>query len=130
MLALVALAACSATSTLESISRHGVAADGQADGPPRIALARFVTAIDAQRWADAYALLSARWRARLTPARLASDYANSGSMGRVAADRVRALLTGGAPLTVREGTALLEIGEGRSAVLVREGDTWRVDALE
>ncbi len=100
------------------------------DSTPRAVLARFVGAVGAEEWGDAYALLSARWRGRLTPARLASDYASSGSVGRAAADRVRALLSGGAPLVIREGTAVLEVGEARAAVLLLEGGCWRLDALE
>ncbi len=75
-------------------------------------------------------LLTARWRGRLTPARLASDFAASGQAGGAAAERVRALLSSGAPVAVGDGTATLTVGEGRSAILRLEEGGWKVDALE
>ena len=100
------------------------------DAAPSAVLARFVAAVEAARWPEAYALLTARWRGRLTPARLASDFAESGPMGRAAAGRVRGLLSAGVPLAVRDGTATLRVGGGRSAVLLLEDGGWKVDALE
>ncbi len=100
------------------------------DAAPRAVLARFVAAVEAARWPEAYALLTSRWRGRLTPARLASDFAESGPMGRAAAGRVQGLLSAGVPLAVRDGTATLKVGGDRSVVLLLEDGSWKVDALE
>ncbi len=97
---------------------------------PGETLDRFTAALSAQRWPEAYALLSGRWRARYTPARLAADWSLAGPVGRDAADRARALLAAGQPWAVRGQTATLVVGEGRAAVLVEEDGGWRVDALE
>ncbi len=97
----------------------------------RAALADFAGAAEAGRWEEAFALLSARWRARTTPARLAEDWRTSGPVGPEAAARVRVLLAAGAPLALRTGEATLAVGEGKAARLVLEaGAGWRVDSLE
>lgn len=98
------------------------------DGPPRAALLRFLAALDARRYSDAYGLLSARWRARYTPERLEQDFGLSGAIGRDSAERARALSA--APFKLERGRAVLPIGEGRAALLVLEEGGWRVDALE
>jgi hypothetical protein len=100
------------------------------DGDPRVVLERFSTAIERERWDEAYSLLAARWRTRETPSRLASDLAAAGPVGRDALRRVRALLASGAPVSVRGEVATLAVGPDRAARLVREGEAWRVDALE
>ncbi len=129
-LALALLACAAPTPRPVPESRYPARAEGEANGTPRATLAAFVAAVEAQRWTEAFALLSARWRGRLTPAGLATDYAASGPVGRSSATRVQAMLSSGARLAVRKGTAVLEVGEGRAAVLLQEGDGWRVDALE
>jgi hypothetical protein len=108
------------------------AADGAAAAvqDPAAVLARMVSALEEGRWDDAYALLSARWRSRATPARLQADWRASGPVGPEAAARVAALLRGGASLQVGTREAVLRVGEGRRARLVREDGAWRVDALE
>jgi hypothetical protein len=98
------------------------------DGPPRAALQRFLAALDGRRYADAYGLLSARWRARYTPQRLEQDFGLSGAIGRESAERARVLSPG--PFKLERGRAVLVIGEARAAVLVLEEGGWRVDALE
>jgi hypothetical protein len=100
------------------------------DEGPRHALSRFVDAIEAGSWTEAYGLLSARWRGQLTPARLAADYTGSEAVGRGATARVRALLAGGASLEVNRDLAILPVGEGRAAMVLFEGGAWKVDALE
>ncbi len=100
------------------------------EADPRAVLDRFSAAVEAARWDDAYPLLSGRWRARETPARLAADLAASGPVGRDAVRRVRALLAAGAPVAVDGEVATLAVAADRAARLVREGGTWRVDALE
>jgi hypothetical protein len=120
--ALLALLGCATPS-----ARPPPAVDG---ADPRAVLDRFAEALDGERWDAAYALLSPRWRARATPARLASDLAASGAVGRDAVARVRALLAAGAPLVEQGAVATLAVGEGKAARLVREGAVWRVDALE
>jgi len=93
-------------------------------------LDRFAGAVGEGRWDEAWTLLSARWRSRSTPARLAQDFRASGPVGPEAAARVRALRAGGAAPTVAGGEASLVVGEGRRARLVAEEGGWRLDALE
>jgi hypothetical protein len=93
-------------------------------------LSDFVAALDASRWAEAYALLSARWRARYTPERLAADWGAAGGVSRDAAARVSALLASGAAVPVQGREARLVVGDGKAALLVLEEGRWRVDALE
>jgi hypothetical protein len=101
-----------------------------ASGDPASVLGRFTAALQEGRWEEAYALLTARWRARSTPTRLAGDLAASGAAGREAMERVRALLASGARLAVSGPAASLRVAEGRSARLSLEDGAWRVDALE
>jgi hypothetical protein len=81
-------------------------------------------------WPQAYALLSARWRARLNPEQLAADWRSAGPVGSRALSRVEALLALGARLRAQGRLASLPVGEGRVASLVLEDGGWRVDALE
>jgi hypothetical protein len=104
--------------------------EGLDDGAARAALARFARALEASRFDEAMALLSARWRAAYTPGRLALDFGGAGPSAREAAERVLAALDARAPLDVADGRARLPVGPGRAAVLVAEGGAWRVDALE
>jgi hypothetical protein len=97
---------------------------------PRAVLERFSSAVEARRWDEAYPLLSARWRVRETPSRLASDLAAAGPAGLDAVRRVRALLVAGTAVAVDGEVATLPIGTDRAARLVREDRAWRVDALE
>ena len=97
---------------------------------PRQRLARFLSAVEAARWEEAQALLSARWRGRLTPAGLAADHAAAGPVAARTVERARALLGAGAALDLRDRTALLPVGPGKAAVLLEEGNDWFVDALE
>ncbi len=103
---------------------------GRAAAAAREALSRFARDLQDRRWSDAYALLSARWRAEYTPSRLAADYEGVGPLGREQAERVLALLAADAPLASEGGRLSLPVGTGRAAVLVLEGGGWRVDALE
>jgi len=98
--------------------------------PPEAVLEQFAGAVQAGRWQEAWPLLSARWRAGTTPARLAGDWAASGPVGPEAAARVRALLASGARLAAGAREASLAVGQGRQARLVREEGAWRVEALE
>ena len=94
------------------------------------ALWRFATAVEAGRWAQAWPLLSARWRAGSTPERLARDWKDSGPVGPEAAQRVLALLRTGAVPEVAGREATLAVAAGRRARLVAEAGGWRVEALE
>ncbi len=105
------------------------APEGAGRGPASV-LSRFTEAVADGRWDEAYSLLSARWRARSTPTRLAGDLADSGAVGRDAVERVRALLRSGAAPSQRGEVATLRVAEGKSARLVMEDSSWRVDALE
>jgi len=100
----------------------------RADTPAAV-LSRFVDALEAGRWQEADALLSARWRAAYGPARLAADWAGAGPLAREAAGRVARALAAGTPLAVDGGRATLPVAGGQ-ALLVAEAGRWRVDALE
>jgi hypothetical protein len=103
---------------------------GRSEADARAALDRFASAALDGRWPDAYALLSARWRAATTAARLAVDWQGALPAAREAAERVRARLDAGATLAGEGGRRTLALGEGREAVVVLEEEGWRVDALE
>ena len=103
---------------------------GTDDAAAREVLGRFARAVQAGRWEEADALLSARWRASHGPGRLALDYRGAGPAAREAAERVARALDAGAPIARSAGQALLAVGEARAAVLVLEPGGWRVDALE
>jgi len=118
-IALALLAGCAST------PRAPVAGSG-----PEEALQHFAEAAEDGRWEEAYALLTARWRAGATPARLEADWRASGPVGREAAARVLALLRSGARLEVGSREATLAVAEGRRARVVPEAGGWRVDALE
>ncbi len=93
-------------------------------------LARFTGALEAGRFDEAHALLSARWRQAYTPGRLALDFRGAGPGAREAAVRVARLLAAGEPVVRGPDAARLPAGGGRAAVLVPEPGGWRVDALE
>jgi hypothetical protein len=99
------------------------------DGPREVLL-RFAQAARAGRWAEAWPLLSERWRASTSPGRLAADWRGAGPVASEAADRVVALLDAGGQLQVAGETRRLPVGPGRAARLVLEPAGWRVDALE
>ncbi len=88
-------------------------------------LERFLTAASAGDFAAAHALLSARWRQRLTPARLAADFAAE-PLARRRLEQASAAST----LTVAGGRAVADLGQGRTLVLVEEAGDWRLDRLE
>jgi hypothetical protein len=122
------------TATPSTIASTTLAASGTstqipADGPREILL-RFAQAVRAGRWAEAWPLLSERWRASTSPGRLAADWRGAGPVAREAADRVVALLDSGGQLLVAGEGRRLPVGSGRSARLVLEPAGWRVDALE
>jgi hypothetical protein len=111
-------------------ARPATVPSGSSEGAAREALARFAAAVEAGRWPEAYALLSARWRAAYTPSRLASDARGAGPVCREATERVRALLEAAAPLSGEGSRRVLPVGSDRAAVLLLEEGGWRVDALE
>jgi hypothetical protein len=97
---------------------------------PDAALRAFAMALRDGRFELAQELLSARWRAAYTPRRLAVDLAGAGPAGQEAAQRAVSALEAGTPV-VREGDrARVPLGGDRAAVVVLEGDGWKVDALE
>ena len=115
--AILALASCATTP----------AAPDRPGGAARTAEA-FFRAVEAEAWDDAYSLLSERWRARLTPARLAADREQGGAL---AADRLaRARRALDQPAAEGEDEARFPIGAGKELRLVRESGGWRMDALE
>lgn len=103
---------------------------GLDDAAAREVLGRFARAVEARRFDEAAALLSARWRAAYTPGRLALDAEGSGGTAREAAARVLAALGAGVPLERGPSSARLPTGAGRGAQVVAEDGGWRVDALE
>jgi hypothetical protein len=125
-LALAALAACAGPAA----ERLPPLPTGRTEAVARETLSRFARALQARRWPEAYALLSGRWRSAYTPSRLGVDYEGAGPLGREEAERILALLAAGAPLAPQGERLALPVGAGRAALLVPEGDGWRVDALE
>jgi hypothetical protein len=103
---------------------------GRDEEAAREVLRRFARALEAERFDEAHALLSARWRAAYTPGRLALDWRGAGAAGREAAARAVARVEARAPLERSAGAARLPVAAGRAALLVAEADGWRVDALE
>lgn len=104
--------------------------EGLDETAARASLVRFAGALEARRFEEAHALLSTRWRSAYTPGRLALDFGGAGSSARAAAERVLAAAGAGARLELTAGRATLPLAAGRAAVLVAEGGSWRVDALE
>ncbi len=96
----------------------------------RETLRRFAVALEAGRFEEAHALLSARWRAAYDPARLALDFAGTGPLSREMAARVLARLAERAPIDSSNGRATMRLGGGGEAVVVADAGSWRVDALE
>jgi hypothetical protein len=103
---------------------------GLDDAAARASLERFARDLGDGRFDEAWKLLSARWRDAYTPERLALDFAGGGPVAREAAARVIAALSTGAAVEPSGARARLPVGEGRAAVLVAEGGSWRVDAIE
>jgi hypothetical protein len=103
---------------------------GLDDAAAREVLARFCRAVEERRWEEGHALLSARWRAAYTPARLATDRVGAGPAAGEAASRALAAAEAGSPVAREGARALVSVGPDRAAVLVAEGGGWRVDALE
>jgi hypothetical protein len=126
LLLAAAVAACAATAG-RPFPPPPAATDADA---AREVLGRFARALEAGRFDEAHALLSARWRAGYTPGRLALDFRGAGPAAREAAERVAAQLAAGEPLERSGDTARVALGGGRAAVLVVEAGGWRVDALE
>lgn len=140
-LALAGLLASSATGCAGVRGPPGAGATADAVDRPDLSaaaagatLTRFAQALEGGRWSEAWALLSPRWRAATTPARLAADWRGAGPLAPEAAARVVALLEGGAALDAAPGegggTLRLRVGPGRAARVVAEAGRWRVDALE
>lgn len=142
---LVALAACTHRGDV-----GGAIPAGRSEADAREVLHRFARAVQERRWPEAWTLLSGRWRAAYTPARLAADHEGAGTVARDAAERVLALLAAGTPLVADPDSGhpepgarpaphanssggarlVLPVGGGRAAALVAEDGGWRVDALE
>lgn len=127
VLAAAAGIACTSPSAARTFPPPPAGVDDEA---AREVLARFARALQAGRFEEAHALLSARWRQAYTPGRLAFDLRGSGVLGRDASARVLARLGAGVPLLRGPGWARLPVDDGRTALLVEEPGGWRVDALE
>ncbi len=127
---LAALAAAALACATAAPGRDAPLPAGLDDAAARASLARFAADLEQGRFDDARRLLSARWRDRYTPGRLAMDWGGAGPAAREAAGRVLAALSRGAALEREGGRARLPVGEGRAAVLVADGGGWRVDAIE
>jgi hypothetical protein len=93
----------------------------------RAVIRHFVEAVEAGELDAAWPLLSDRWRQRYSRERLAADLARE-PLAKARLTRLRAHLEG--ELNVTETVATLALEEGRTATLVREGSSWRLDALE
>jgi hypothetical protein len=103
---------------------------GLGDDAARDVLRRFSAAVVDGRAADALPLLSARWRERYTAARLSTDLGGAGPAAREAAARVLRALDDGVALERADGRARIPVGVDREAVVVDEGGSWKVDAME
>ena len=97
----------------------------EASAGPEQALRRFLAAAGEGDFARAHALLSARWRERVSPARLAADFERE-----PLARRRLELAAAAGPVRQEGGRAVLPVGPGRAVVLVEEGGAWKVDRLE
>lgn len=102
---------------------------GTDEAAAREVVTRFARALEAGRFDEAHALLSARWRQAYTPGRLALDWRGGGAGAREAARSAREAASG-EPLARDSRGARLPVGDGRRAVLALEAGGWRVDALE
>jgi hypothetical protein len=127
---LLALVAAAALGCASSSHRFAPPPAGTDDAAAREVLGRFARALEAGRYEEAQALLSARWRQAYTPGRLALDFRGAGPWGRESAERVLARLGAGEALRRGPDWARLPVDEGRTALLVQEPAGWRVDALE
>jgi hypothetical protein len=116
---LLALGACATAPPLPAST------SGDPSGP-RATLDRFLRAAGARDFEGAHALLSARWRERVSPARLAADF----EVEPLAARRLDLAGAAADRLQVRGSTARLPLGQGRALVLIEEAGGWRVDQLE
>ncbi len=95
--------------------------------PASRALERFLQAAEASDFEAAWAQLSSALRARYTPSQLAADF-QAEPQAKARLERARASLAQGP--RVEGDEAFFDLGEGRAVRLVREGDGWRVAALE
>jgi hypothetical protein len=125
---LIAIAALLLACGTDRAARTGPS--GLGDEAAREVLRRASAAVVDGRTAEALPLLSARWRAVYTPARLATDLGGAGPAAREAAGRVLRALDEGVALERGGDRARLPVGADRAAVLVAEGGSWKVDALE
>lgn len=93
----------------------------------RDTLDRFLTAAEQGDFEGAYRLLAADWRGRYTPAQLKQDF-QSEPQAQARLERARVALAG--PAGVERGAIVFPIDAERAVRLVREGDVFRVAALE
>jgi len=91
-------------------------------------LQQFLDAADAGRFDAALSLLSASWRNKYTAKRFEDDFGKEPQAKERLARARSALERGG--WIVDAGGAQLPLGEGRAVRLEREGDAYRVVALE
>lgn len=96
-------------------------------GEAKVALRRFVDAVEAEDFAAAYALLAAPLRARYTPERFAEDFRRE-PLADERLTRARAALTA-PPEKTPDGFAF-PISDGKAVELVREPDGYRLVAIE
>ncbi len=122
-LALVLLSACQ---TVAPVARPSVVV-AEADADLRAVMAHFVTACEHHDFEQVYDLLSASLQARYTPERLQRDYLAEPLAAERVARLKRALHE---PFTRSADHAELRLPAGHLFALVREGDAWRVAALE
>jgi hypothetical protein len=93
----------------------------------KAALARFLNAAESTDWEKAWSLLSAPLRARYTPDRLREDFQRE-PLARERLRRARLALKGEVKMQGAEAT--LPLGAERAVRLVREGEAYRVAAIE
>lgn len=91
-------------------------------------LARFLDAAEARDFEAALALLGPQLRGRYTPKRFEEDFAKE-PLAKERLQRARAALVHGGWIVSADG-AQLPVGDEHAVRLVREGEAWRVVALE
>lgn len=91
-------------------------------------LVRFLDAADAGNFEAALGLLGAQWRNKYTPKRFEEDFAKE-PLAKERLQRARSALAQGRWVVDASG-AQLPLGDGRAVRVAKEGDAYRVVALE
>ncbi len=102
---------------------------GLGEEAARETVQRFASALEAGRFEEAQALLSARWRAAYDARRLALDFSGNAPARSMAREVLARLAVGQAPVRASGGRATVRLEGAGEAVVVAEGGSWRVETL-